>query len=264
MNTPRTVLAGLLTLLAAGCGSEPGGQVVATLDGTEITRREVLVEVREAQLAGPDAERTALERLIDRKLLVAGAREMLVDRSPEFQIGIWRDREMALAALMEDRLAAQQPAPDAASIAQMIAAEPHRYLARKQAVVDRVEVDALPADAALPETLGSNEALAAWLRARSIGFTRSLALLDTAQLAADEAARVTATAAGPRIAREGTHLRSDQTVLVREVAWPRRAVEEQARAEIHRQRGAAALQAWLASRRQTGKILIDEVTSAAE
>ncbi len=112
----------------------PEGQVLATVDGIEITRREVLAERRAMGLtdaADNDAERArVIDRLVERKLVARAAGDMLIDRDPDFQIEARRRREMLLAESYRQRIAATLPPPNDAMLAQWIAARPLSYRQR--------------------------------------------------------------------------------------------------------------------------------------
>src|SRR3954471_12848854 len=74
--------------LVAGCHSKPTGQVVATVDGDEITLTELNAELATMQVpANADkkqVQNAALERIIERKLLAGAARQDGIDQNPEF------------------------------------------------------------------------------------------------------------------------------------------------------------------------------------
>lgn len=245
-------------LVLAGCGAEdsPTGQVVASVDGVEITRREVLLEIELAGLppgvpAG-DAERIALDRLIERKLLLAGARQMQIDRGPDFQIRARRNRELDLADRLTARLRAQQPEPDAAAIARHIAAYPRRFAERRQIVLDRIVADGIPADAGPLAAARSNDTIATLLAARGVAFSRGLALVDTAD---DDAPASVGAMGATTITRDGTGFRADVALLTRAVVLPRPAQEALARAQIIAIATQAALGTDLARRRRAARIV---------
>ena len=95
-------------LALTACGSpEPTGQVIARLDGSDITRRDLLVELQ-ATAGGLDAdlataEPALLRRVADRRLLAAEARRRRIDRSPEYLGLERRAREELLVALLDRR-----------------------------------------------------------------------------------------------------------------------------------------------------------------
>lgn len=82
-------LMALSCALLAACGAkEPTGQVVATLDGKEITALELRNELGGYQ--APDApsrkraEQAALDAILSRKAVAEAARKAGVEKTPEF------------------------------------------------------------------------------------------------------------------------------------------------------------------------------------
>lgn len=128
-----------LLLLVAGCQAEPKGQVVARVDGVEITDREVATE---AEAMGADPRRAAdrkhlVDTLIDRKLLAQGSTKDLIDRTPAVQIAIRRAREEVLARAFLNRIAARTPPPTDAQLDAFMRANPHRFTERTGFLVIR-------------------------------------------------------------------------------------------------------------------------------
>ena len=68
----------------------PAGQVVATVDGEEITARELRAELQGMSFPSPQArksaEQAALQSIIDRKLLAKAAEEAKLDETPDFAL----------------------------------------------------------------------------------------------------------------------------------------------------------------------------------
>src|SRR5215212_831827 len=93
-------LAGALALSA--CDREPTGQVAAIVGDDEITLQEVNAEVGNAKPPeGIDAkavQQSALQRIIDRRLLASVARDQDLDKRPEFLI---RQRQLEDALLVQ-------------------------------------------------------------------------------------------------------------------------------------------------------------------
>lgn len=126
-------LALALALLAGACGRSapapaPAGQVVARVDGVEITRRELAFELEADPqwrgLGGIAAQRGALAALVERKLLAAAAQRAQVDRDPDFLLARRRMGEQLLAARLADRLADETAVPDEAALDRFIGANP--------------------------------------------------------------------------------------------------------------------------------------------
>jgi hypothetical protein len=128
----------LLVLLSGCSASEPDGQVLATVDGVEVTRREMAEQVRAnggSVLDGAANER-ALGEVIDRKLLARAARKALVDRQPGHQIAVRRVAEEILIDSYLNQALPPAGAPDAAAINAFISDHPWWYADRYVALVD--------------------------------------------------------------------------------------------------------------------------------
>ncbi|OQW46368.1 MAG: hypothetical protein A4S16_11005 [Proteobacteria bacterium SG_bin6] len=165
----------LPALLAACTPAAPAGQVVARVDGTEITERELRAE---AAAAGADAATPAtrgqlIARLIDRKLAAQAARRARLDRDPALQLAMRRGTEQMLAEALYDGFQRAVPAPGADAVARFIAANPQRFAARTGYLVDRLVA---PGPAAEGVTL---DAVAARMRAQGLGFARGRAMIDS-------------------------------------------------------------------------------------
>jgi hypothetical protein len=83
----------LLALVASGCDSgstpkAPTGQVVATVDGEEITVRQLQAELSRAVAVPPaqqkEQRRAALNFIVERTVLADEARKEGIDKDPEF------------------------------------------------------------------------------------------------------------------------------------------------------------------------------------
>lgn len=165
----RTCQLAALALLAALAGCErasafkPGAQmVVAKVNGTEISAR--------------DATGTqALEKIIDRELLVQKALAAGLDRDPQVAQQIDHARRSLLAQAYLDRAAASAPRSTQEEVRTFYAANPalfaerRIYRLRELAVSAPAElIDVLRAEAA---RAGDLEEVAAWLRSRNARFT---------------------------------------------------------------------------------------------
>ncbi|MGC6401664.1 hypothetical protein ACNI3Q_13920 [Sphingomonas sp. FW199] len=125
-------------LLATGCvPAEPEGQVLATIDGQEVTRREVAEQVRATggSVLDAAAQARALDQVIDRKLLARAARAALVDRDPGHQIAVRRMEETMLVDRYLRQAMPPAPPPVWTAMAAYIQAHPWRYQRRYAALV---------------------------------------------------------------------------------------------------------------------------------
>ncbi len=106
-----------LTLVLSGCDNAakaPEGQVVATVDGKEVTIHEMNAELAQLQNAGNAPrkllERVALARVIERKMLAEEARKRNLDKNPQFLLIKQRaDESLLVQALQADIQAKVQP-----------------------------------------------------------------------------------------------------------------------------------------------------------
>lgn len=133
-----------LTLLAAGCNQAeaPKGQVVATVDGTEITIAELNEEARSRGLTiaqDPELRNALLQELIGRKLLVEEAVEQGFDRSPQFMLAKRRSEEILLGQQLL-AAAAQAWTPSPEEVRRYIAENPAAFAQRALITVDSVSV----------------------------------------------------------------------------------------------------------------------------
>jgi EpsD family peptidyl-prolyl cis-trans isomerase len=157
-----------LALLAALAGCErasafkPGTQVVvAKVNGVEISAR--------------DATTQALEKIIDRELLVQKALAAGLDRDPQVAQSIDQARRHLLAQAYLDRAAAAVPRSTPEEVRAFYAENPALFAERR---IYRLRELAVSAPAELVEVLRAEaahaadlDAVAAWLQARGARFT---------------------------------------------------------------------------------------------
>ena len=105
----RSMFLGAVALLAlAGCGDKggegPKGQVVATVEGEDVTIHELNAELQSMALppntARKDAERAALQNIVTRRLLMQAARERKLDQNPQYLMQQRRTNEQLLVAAL--------------------------------------------------------------------------------------------------------------------------------------------------------------------
>jgi peptidyl-prolyl cis-trans isomerase C len=116
--------------LVAGCHSKPTGQVVATVDGDEITTTELNAELATMQIpAGADkkvVQNQALERIIERKLLANAAR---------------RDGVALLVQLLAKKVAGGLKAPAAGAVDKYMTDNSNMFAGRTVYTVDQLQFD---------------------------------------------------------------------------------------------------------------------------
>jgi EpsD family peptidyl-prolyl cis-trans isomerase len=196
------------SLAVAGCGGGKAqdkldkGQVVATVDGDEITIFELNAELQGSPApAGADRkllEQMALQRVIERKILAKVAREQKLDDTPAFLLQERRADEMILATMLRDKIASGVTQPTDTEINQYQQSHPERFAERKVYSVEQVlfppptTADKFKQLAPL-KTL---DQLVAKLSADGTQFRRGNGQLDTVQLPPEVVKKIAALPAG--------------------------------------------------------------------
>lgn len=175
-------------LLVAGCHKEPKGQIVAIVNGDEVSMQELNAELQGMRLpdtANRDALRKqVLQRLIDRKLIVQKAREQGLDKTPEFVAQQRRLEENLLVSLLGQKIAATVPMPDDRDITQYIADNPTQFAGRERLLLDQIQFQA-PKDVKRLMALKdahSLEEIAAGVQKLGLGYSRGKGVIDTGRL----------------------------------------------------------------------------------
>lgn len=136
------IAGGALALLGlSGCDKKAEGQVVAVVDGEEITSQELNGELGAAAAQGePDQQmrNVALNRLIDRRLLAGVARDEGVESSPEYILRKRQIEENLLVQMMGEKLARDNKQPTQQQLDQMIAENPQAFADRTIFALDQI------------------------------------------------------------------------------------------------------------------------------
>lgn len=178
----------LATALLAGCDKEPEGQVVAVVNGEEITLQELNTEMGGAEVAegaNRDAIRNAaLANVINRRLLGEIAKEQGIDATPEFIVRRRQMEEALLVQLLSQQTGRDLKEPSAAEIDRFIADNPQMFAERTILALDQIRF-APPARGEylerLAEAKSMNEVVAT-LNRLGIRFERGNVRVDTATL----------------------------------------------------------------------------------
>jgi EpsD family peptidyl-prolyl cis-trans isomerase len=132
-------------LLLAACHNEPKGQVVAIVNGTEITSQQLAAELQNIPV--PDtADRAVLRKLvlsdvIDRELQTEVARKQGLDKSPEYLARKQRAEEQLLAEIYGHTVAQTVFAPEPRGIQDYIDAHPLQFAKRQRLLMDQLSFD---------------------------------------------------------------------------------------------------------------------------
>jgi len=205
MKLRYIALVGVAASLAlTGCGDkEPKGQVVATVDGDEITAIELKNEMGNFQTTDPKirkaAEQQALQGIVARKVLAKAAEKAKIDKSPEYAQQKARAEEALLVQTWQGKLASMVPAPGADEVQKFIGEHPELYAQRTVYVTQQIRMPRglpQPVIQAL-SPLNTLDEIAGVLQANKIPFQRGNGQLD-------------ALALGPQMASEIVRLQSSQ------------------------------------------------------
>jgi len=136
------VLAIAALSMAACDQAKPAGQVVATVNGVEITVAELNGEAQARSLdidSDPSLRDALLRELIERKLLVQQAREQKIDRTPQFLLTERRQREIILAQQLLT-VPMQELTMTRQQLAAFVGSRPLAFDARVLATADQLSV----------------------------------------------------------------------------------------------------------------------------
>src|SRR5262245_58899308 len=94
---------------------EPKGQVIAVVNGDEVTMTDLRAELSGITAPNPEAqkalEQASLQQIVGRKILAEAAHGQDLDKTPEFAVQKKRALEMVAALILQRKLAGQVPPP---------------------------------------------------------------------------------------------------------------------------------------------------------
>jgi EpsD family peptidyl-prolyl cis-trans isomerase len=164
----------------------PTGQVVATVDGQEVTFLELQAEMAGVTTADPKirkaAEQQAVQNIIARKLLANAARAQKLDKTPDFALQEQRGTEGLLAQTLEKKLISQVPDTSPEEAQRFITDHPDMFAQRKIFTVDVVRI-ARPSDLNILNGLRPLKTLSdveAYLTTNNIPHGRTTGTIDAA------------------------------------------------------------------------------------
>jgi peptidyl-prolyl cis-trans isomerase C len=174
-----------LAIGLAACDKKPTGQIVAVVNGEEISLAELNQELRGARI--PDnADKKAimkqlLQRVVDRRLLAQAAKEQGIDRDPTFVSMQRRMSEDLLVQMYAKKAADGIKVPDAAAIDRYISENPNMFAQRSRLKLDQIVFD-MPANPATLKQFANDHSLAAvatTLARLNIKYAQGEGALDT-------------------------------------------------------------------------------------
>lgn len=172
--------------LTGGCQKTPKGQVVAIVNGREISKEQLAAELQDIPI--PDyvdrqkLRETLVRGIIDRELQVEEAREQGLDKTPDFEQRKRRSDEELLIRMLGHRAAQTVPLPSETDIQAYIDSHPLQFARRQRLIFDQLSFvpprDRRQLSAVLGNTHTMDEALAA-LRSIGIEPTPGQGAIDT-------------------------------------------------------------------------------------
>ena len=152
------LLAAVASLALTACGKDdkgPEGQVVATVDGKDVTIHEVNAEIggmgAQAQAAPRKlVEAVALSRVIERKMLAGEARTKKLDQSPQYVLTKSRADENLLVQALQAEVAGKVPQTPREAGQKFVSENPVMFADRRIMTLDQIQFLRTPAFAGLP------------------------------------------------------------------------------------------------------------------
>jgi EpsD family peptidyl-prolyl cis-trans isomerase len=179
----------LACIALSGCGmiggdKAPEGQVVATVNGEEITITELNRELGGASSADPverkAREQAALEAIITRKLVAQASKEQKLDKTPIFAQQELQAKEAMLVGAMQRKISSTVVAPTRAEAEKYVTDHPNMFANRRVMVVDQIVVGQFKPELMKEfEPLTTLEQIEAVLIRENLDFQRTTTVLDT-------------------------------------------------------------------------------------
>jgi peptidyl-prolyl cis-trans isomerase C len=192
-----------LALTLSACGEKEGaalekGQVLATVNGTDITANELNAELIGAQLPAAGEQRKAIEQqalqgLVDRTILSGIAREKALDKSPIFVSQKRRAEENLLVQLLQRDIASKISPTTPAEAKSFIESNPQLFADRKIYQLDQIQFQ-MPQDLSklkAYEPLKTMEEIALQLTRDGLQYRRAPGALDPVATAPNILSQIT-------------------------------------------------------------------------
>lgn len=154
------------------------------MGGREITRRELQTEMTGLTAATPaiqkEQQKAALQRLVQRAILVNAAKEQGIDKDPAFALMAQRATDAVMVQMLERKVAASVPAPSDEEVAQFMQTNPDMFAQRKLFDVEqiRMPIPRDPKSIKQLEPFKTMDEVAAFLTQQNISFQRGTNVMD--------------------------------------------------------------------------------------
>jgi EpsD family peptidyl-prolyl cis-trans isomerase len=184
------VVAAGVAVSTAGCdkiqrrlGGQPKGQVVATVNGEEITTLELRNELNGFNSPDPkvmkQAQDQALQQVLIRDLLAQKAKAEKLDKVPLYSLQVRRGEKTLLSQMYESKLFGNVAPPTRKEAENYIANNPDKFAKRRVFIIDRVVAPASQVAKEKIPSIMSLEQLKALLDAQSTPYQETVVTMDT-------------------------------------------------------------------------------------
>lgn len=177
-----------LSLMTAACQKKAEGQVVAVVNGEEITLNELNAEIADLNVpAGADRNAVraeVLQRMVDRRLLAQAAKDSGLDRDPTYISQERRMKERLLVSMYGRKALDTIQVPDNAKVDQFMAARPAMFASRTRYNLEQLQFE-MPQDTSRLKELESAHTLAEVsqkLTSMGITFQHGVGAMDSATI----------------------------------------------------------------------------------
>jgi len=180
-----------------GCHQQgTGGQIIATVNGQEITPQDLQAEARSSPALAQADSSILLQRVIARALLAQAGHNRGMDRYPGYPSDMARLKQDFIAQRMVRSSLKPPPTPTSADLAKVMADNPYSFARRQSVTVDDINMQPPPGSVESLESLKYPNDIMERLARLSIPNSRKTLTLDTAKVPAALAARLSAQALG--------------------------------------------------------------------
>lgn len=179
-----------ISWMITGCEKQPTGQVVAVVNGEEITLQELNAELAELKVPEnadkKEARRAVLQQIVSRRLLAQQAKQDGVDRDPNYISSERRMKEQLLVSMYAKKAMDTVSVPDTAAINKFMEQNPTQFKQRTLYKLDQIQFDmpANPASLKALETAHTMEDVATTLNNMGVKFTRGSGSFDSGRIPA--------------------------------------------------------------------------------
>jgi len=187
MGRAYIALLGLVLIGACnGKNDKPAGQVIATVNGDEITRAQLNAMLPKREVAKADdatkVRNALLDRLVVQELLAQEARRLELDKSQDYLIALHRAQSMILADLLTRQTVRNLDAPQPEKVKSLIHDNPWRFDKRVLFLVDEVRFPNQAFDIRKLADTHSLDAVIARLTEAKVPIETGRSAIDTATL----------------------------------------------------------------------------------